>query len=152
MAAVPCIPRARLLQLMKAQCQIFSTTYNPEGIRMGNKVLRQRLRGPALASYYPGRGPTINTIAKEFRSLELETENEEEDWRLEHIEGQVNPMLLASLSRRSRGKGAPKKKRTAPGTITPHPLSSKEPSILTLPVQSRKKPDKMRIGDLILPP
>ncbi|KAJ8133172.1 hypothetical protein O1611_g455 [Lasiodiplodia mahajangana] len=96
------VPRARLLDLMKVQCQIFSTTYNPEGIRMGNKILRQRLRGPSLVKYYPPRGPTINTLAKEFRSLGLDTENEKEVHRLEHIEG-----------RKQRDKGVPKKKRTA---------------------------------------
>ncbi|KAI0116370.1 mitochondrial ribosomal subunit S27-domain-containing protein [Nemania sp. FL0031] len=97
------VSRARLLDLMKVQCQVFSTTYNPEGIRMGNKILRQRLRGPSLVKYYPPRGPTINSIAKQFKLLELETENEEEEDRLEHIEG-----------RKQRGKGVPKKKRTAP--------------------------------------
>ncbi|KAI1741072.1 mitochondrial ribosomal subunit S27-domain-containing protein [Xylaria scruposa] len=94
------VPRARLLDLMK--CQIFSTTYNPERIRMGNKILRQRLRGPSLAKYYPAKGPTINTLEKEFRSLGLETLNEEEEDRQEHLAG-----------RKQRGKGAPKKKRTA---------------------------------------
>ncbi|KAI1108431.1 mitochondrial ribosomal subunit S27-domain-containing protein [Nemania sp. NC0429] len=82
------IPRARLLDLMKVQCQIFSTTYNPERIRMGNKILRQRLKGPSLEKYYPPRGPTILTLEKEFKSLELETINEEADWREEHLEGQ----------------------------------------------------------------
>ncbi|KAI1750649.1 mitochondrial ribosomal subunit S27-domain-containing protein [Xylaria castorea] len=82
------VPRARLLDLMKVQCQIFSTTYNPERIRMGNKILRQRLRGPSLAKYYPAKGPTINTLEKEFRSLGLETVDEEEEDRQEHIEGQ----------------------------------------------------------------
>ncbi|KAI5919003.1 mitochondrial ribosomal subunit S27-domain-containing protein [Camillea tinctor] len=74
------VPRARMLDLMKVQCQIFATTYNPDGIRMGNKVLRQRLRGPTLAKYYPPRGPSVNDLQRV----------------------------------RSRGKGAPKKKRTAP--------------------------------------
>ncbi|KAI0970931.1 mitochondrial ribosomal subunit S27-domain-containing protein [Xylaria arbuscula] len=97
------VPRARLLDLMKVQCQIFSATYNPEGIRLGNKILRQRLRGPSLAKYYPPRGPTVNTLEKEFRSLGLETLNEEEEDRQEHLAG-----------RRQRGKAPPKKKRTAP--------------------------------------
>ncbi|KAJ3577817.1 hypothetical protein NPX13_g2746 [Xylaria arbuscula] len=83
------VPRARLLDLMKVQCQIFSTTFNPEGIRMGNKILRQRLRGPSLAKYYPPKGPTINTLEKEFRSMGLETLDEEEDDRQEHLAGQV---------------------------------------------------------------
>ncbi|KAI1381435.1 mitochondrial ribosomal subunit S27-domain-containing protein [Hypoxylon crocopeplum] len=93
------VPRARLLNLMKVQCEIFSTTYNPDGIRMGNKILRQRLKGPSLAKYYPPRGPTPSTLAKAFKSLELETIDEKEEDRLEHLAGV-----------RSRGKGAPKKK------------------------------------------
>ncbi|TGJ83849.1 hypothetical protein E0Z10_g4918 [Xylaria hypoxylon] len=88
------VPRARLLDLMKVQCQIFSTTYNPEGIRMGNKILRQRLRGPSLAKYYPPKGPTVNTLEKEFRSMGLEILNEEEEDRQEHLAGQVAYMLL----------------------------------------------------------
>lgn len=70
---------------------------------MGNKILRQRLKGPSLEKYYPPPGPTIITLEKEFRSLGLETINEEEEDRQEHLAG-----------RRQRGKGAPKKKRTAP--------------------------------------
>ncbi|KAI1431545.1 mitochondrial ribosomal subunit S27-domain-containing protein [Xylaria sp. CBS 124048] len=97
------VARTRILALMKAQCEVFSTTYNPERIRMGNKILRQRLRGPSLAKYYPAKGPTISTLLKEFRGMELDTLNEEEEDRQEHLEG-----------RRQRGKGAPKKKRTAP--------------------------------------
>ncbi|KAI1649526.1 mitochondrial ribosomal subunit S27-domain-containing protein [Daldinia loculata] len=97
------VPRARLLNLMKAQCEVFSTTYNPDGVRMGNNILRQRLRGPTLAKYYPPRGPTINTLAKTFKRWNLETINEEEEDRLEHLAGV-----------RSRGKGAPKKKTGPP--------------------------------------
>ncbi|KAI2473323.1 mitochondrial ribosomal subunit S27-domain-containing protein [Annulohypoxylon bovei var. microspora] len=97
------VTRARLLNLMKAQCEVFSTTYNPNGIRMGNTILRQRLKGPSLAKYYPPRGPTINTLAKAFKGLQLETINELEEDRLEHLAGV-----------RSRGKGPPKKKRTPP--------------------------------------
>lgn len=70
---------------------------------MGNKILRQRLKGPSLAKYYPPRGPTINTLEKEFKSLQLETINEEEEDRLEHLAGV-----------KSRGKGAPKKKKGPP--------------------------------------
>lgn len=98
------VPRARLLDLMKVciptpiygaavtnetqvQCQIFSSTFNPEGIRTGNKVLRQRLRGPALAAYYPRKVATVRDLIKEFEPLHLTTEDEEEDDRLEAIAG-----------------------------------------------------------------
>jgi small subunit ribosomal protein S33 len=74
--------------------------------RLGNKVLRQRLRGPALAAYYPRRSATVEDVLKEFKRFDLEGFNEEEDDRLENV-------AFAKL----RGKGAPKKKRTAAGTI-----------------------------------
>ncbi|KAK4149082.1 mitochondrial ribosomal subunit S27-domain-containing protein [Chaetomidium leptoderma] len=94
------VPRARLLDLMRARCELFSTTFNPEGVRTGNKILRQKLKGPALASYYPRKVMTFRDFQKEFQPLELEVENEDEIDRLEHIAGL-----------KSRGKGAPKKKR-----------------------------------------
>ncbi|PFH59080.1 hypothetical protein XA68_12820 [Ophiocordyceps unilateralis] len=94
------VPRARLLDLLKAQCQIFATTYNPEGIRMGNKVLRQRLKGPALSSYYPRKLATIKDVKREF-GPHLTTWDEAEEDRLDYIE-----------ELKERGKSAPKKKRT----------------------------------------
>ncbi|KAK1772493.1 mitochondrial ribosomal subunit S27-domain-containing protein [Phialemonium atrogriseum] len=96
------VPRARLLDLMKVQCQVFSSTYNPDGIRTGNKILRQRLRGPALASYYPRKVATIRDLVKEFQPFHLIAEDEKQDDRLEGI---------AAL--KSRGKGKPKKKKAA---------------------------------------
>ncbi|KAI1816584.1 hypothetical protein GGS20DRAFT_536783 [Poronia punctata] len=69
---------------------------------MGNKVLRKRLLGPTLVKYYPPPGPTVNTLLKEFKDLELEGLDEDEDDRQEHIAG-----------RRARGKAPPKKKRVA---------------------------------------
>ncbi|KAL2110289.1 hypothetical protein VUR80DRAFT_1399 [Thermomyces stellatus] len=95
------VPRARILDLMKAQCDVFATVYNPEGLRLGNKVLRQRLRGPALASYYPRRRVTVKELNKVF-GPDIETWDDDEQDRLEHLE-EVH----------ARGKGAPKKKREA---------------------------------------
>ncbi|KAI9903279.1 hypothetical protein N3K66_002631 [Trichothecium roseum] len=96
------IPRARLLDLWKAQCQVFATVYNPEGTRQGTKVLRQRLKGPALASYYPRKLATIKDVKKEF-GPHLHTWDDAEEDRFEYIE-----------ELKARGKSAPKKKRTAP--------------------------------------
>lgn len=96
------VPRARVLELMKvssqharpmmdqadapkARCQIFATVYNPEGIRMGNKVLRQRLRGPALAAYYPRKGATLRDVKQEFGPV-LTTYDDQEEDRLEYLE------------------------------------------------------------------
>ncbi|KFX86657.1 hypothetical protein O988_08222 [Pseudogymnoascus sp. VKM F-3808] len=94
------VARSRVVDLMKVQCKIFSTTFNPEGVRLGNKILRERLRGPALAAYYPRKVATIKDLRKAYP--ELETWNEKEEDRLETV-----------AITKARGKGAPKKKRTA---------------------------------------
>ncbi|CZT21424.1 probable RSM27 Mitochondrial ribosomal protein, small subunit [Ramularia collo-cygni] len=94
------VPRSRILDLLKVQSRIFNTTFNPTNARLGNSVLRQRLRGPSLAAYYPRRVATFKDLRKLYPEFEL-YDNFEED-RLEHI--QIS---------KSRGKGAPKKKRTA---------------------------------------
>jgi small subunit ribosomal protein S33 len=119
------VPRSRIVDLMKVyspptnippaasltlappqvQCRIFSTIFNPTGERLGNKILRQRLKGPSLAAYYPRRVATF----RDFKNLYPghETYDEFEEDRLEHLQ-------IA----KSRGKGAPKKKRTAAGEYT----------------------------------
>jgi hypothetical protein len=76
---------------VQARCELFATTYNPEGVRTGNKILRQRLKGPALASYYPRRLMTFRDFQNEFQPLDLEVENDAELERLEHIEAFVAP-------------------------------------------------------------
>ncbi|KAK2605912.1 hypothetical protein QQS21_003638 [Conoideocrella luteorostrata] len=96
------VPRARVLDLMKAQCQVFATTFNPEGVRMGNKVLRQRLKGPAVAAYYPRKVATIKDVKREFGPV-LATWDEGEEDRFEYIE-----------ELKQRGKSAPKKKNGPP--------------------------------------
>lgn len=65
-------------------------------------MLRQRLRGPSLAAYYPRRVATFKNLRALYPNHELYDEDEED--RLEHIQ-------IA----KSRGKGAPKKKKTAAG-------------------------------------
>ncbi|GAB7362180.1 hypothetical protein MBLNU230_g2206t1 [Neophaeotheca triangularis] len=94
------VPRSRILDLVKTQCQIFSTIFNPTGQRLGNKILRQRLRGPALAAYYPRRVAEYKDLKRLYPGYETYDDDEED--RLEGIQ-------IA----KSRGKGAPKKKRTA---------------------------------------
>jgi len=68
----------------QAQCRIFSTTYNPEGLRLGNKILRQRLRGPALAAYYPRKMATVQDLMKAY-APDFVTYDEEQEDRLEKI-------------------------------------------------------------------
>lgn len=94
------VPRARLLDLLKTQCQIFSTTFNPEGVRTGNKVLRQRLKGPALAAWYPRKSVGVRDVIKEF-APQFGASDFVEDARV-----QKNYEL------KQRGKGAPAKQKT----------------------------------------
>ncbi|KAK7190165.1 hypothetical protein DPSP01_008000 [Paraphaeosphaeria sporulosa] len=98
--AVSPVSRARVLDLMKVQCKVFSTTFNPERIRLGSRILHQRLKGPSVASYYPPRIGTIPHLRKLYPNFSVMDE-QEEDW-LEHL-GVA----------KSRGKSPPKKKRTA---------------------------------------
>ncbi|KAI9791252.1 MAG: mitochondral 37S ribosomal protein S27 [Piccolia ochrophora] len=94
------VSRSRVLDLLKIQSRIFSTAFNPTNIRTGAKVLRQRLKGPSVKAYYPERRGRF----KDFKNLfpHLDTWDDKEEDRLENL--QIT---------RSRGKGPPKKKRTA---------------------------------------
>ncbi|KAL4879989.1 mitochondrial ribosomal subunit S27-domain-containing protein [Aspergillus karnatakaensis] len=93
---------SRLLDLAKVQCRVFSLNYNPEGLRLGNKILRQKLRGPTLAAWYPRKTVSFKDLRTTCSSVGLTTFDEAEDDREEAIQ-------IAKL----RGKGRPKKKRTA---------------------------------------
>ncbi|KAI4184116.1 MAG: hypothetical protein L6R41_004970 [Letrouitia leprolyta] len=106
------VPRSRILDLMKVQCRIFSSTFNPERLRTGNKVLRGRLKGPSVAAYYPRRVVTF----KDLRNLfpDLETWDDDEEDRLENVS--LYEELTIAL--KARGKGAPKKKSAADRTTT----------------------------------
>lgn len=78
----------------QAQCQVFATTFNPQAVRMGNKVLRQRLKGPAVAAYYPRKTATVKDVKREFGPI-LATWDEAEEDRFEYIEEyerEPNPM------------------------------------------------------------
>ncbi|KAH8178075.1 mitochondrial ribosomal subunit s27 domain-containing protein [Sarocladium implicatum] len=87
------VPRARVVDLMKvrcAQCQVFATTFNPQGVRMGTKILRQHLKGPSVAAYYPRREATIKDVRRAF-APHLTTWDEAEEDRLEYIEEYAHP-------------------------------------------------------------
>jgi small subunit ribosomal protein S33 len=76
---------ARLQQLTKLRSQVFETTYNPESLRIGSKVLKARLRGPAMLRYYGERisgwaglnaavpNLELKDVAEETRLIDLET-------------------------------------------------------------------------------
>lgn len=71
-------------------CNIFNTTFNPLGLRTGNKILRQRLKGPALADYYLKRGPTIKTMRRIWPGIGFP--DEYEDRRFIQVEKYVHPV------------------------------------------------------------
>ncbi|ODV86435.1 hypothetical protein CANARDRAFT_27646 [[Candida] arabinofermentans NRRL YB-2248] len=92
------------MELNKLQCQIFKTTYNPQQLRTGSKILRAPLKGQTLANYYgPSDFPTVSKLINAWETEEFRIVDEDEEYRLERVE---------DLKR--RGKGAPKKKREAP--------------------------------------
>jgi small subunit ribosomal protein S33 len=123
----------------QVQCGIFSTIFNPTAERLGNKILRQRLRGPALAAYYPRRVATFKDLQKLYPGFE--TYNEFEEDRLEHLQ-------IA----KSRGKGAPKKKRTAAGEImrTIQIVAESMHAVLTVVTQRARSSTARRGNDRIL--
>ncbi|KAI9592506.1 mitochondrial ribosomal subunit S27-domain-containing protein [Syncephalis fuscata] len=92
--------KTRLGALAQLTARVFGHVYNPTGVRTGNKILRQRLIGPAITSYYPanfGREiRVLKDVTQKFPELDLENMAEEE--RLDEVE-----------RRRRRGKGPPKK-------------------------------------------
>jgi len=94
------VARSRILDLLKTQCSIFNTTYNPERLRLGNKILRQRLKGPSLSLYYPPRIRVIQELRKAYPNWTVPDDAEEE--RLEKLK-----------LKKARGKGAPKKRTAA---------------------------------------
>lgn len=64
---------------------------------MGNKVLRQRLRGPSLVTYYPRKVATVKDLNREFGPY-LETWDDAEQDRLEYIEEYVDNMTEIKAS------------------------------------------------------
>lgn len=78
------IPHSRLLALARTQCKIFNTIFNPDRLRLGNKILRQRLRGPAMAAYYPRRIATFTDLQKAYPGFEGYDEDEAD--REEHVQ------------------------------------------------------------------
>ncbi|KAG8965303.1 hypothetical protein FRC00_006126 [Tulasnella sp. 408] len=90
--------RSRLLELTRLRCDIFSTLYNPLGLRTGAKYLRSRLRGPAMVQYYPQQ-LSFKQLSRAMPELKLV--NFEEEQRLFDV-----------AERKKRGKGAPKKAKS----------------------------------------
>lgn len=71
---------------LQTQCRIFSLNFNPQRLRLGNKVLRQRLRGPTLAAWYPTEDVSFRDLQTKYKRLGLTTFDEAEDDRQEAIQ------------------------------------------------------------------
>lgn len=65
---------------------MFSHNFNPERLRLGNKILRQRLRGPTLTAWYPKKTVSFRDLQDTYRPLGLTTFDEAEDDREEAIQ------------------------------------------------------------------
>lgn len=68
----------RLQQLVKLRSEIFGTTYNPDSLRTGSKVLKARLRGPAMLRYYGDRISGWKGLNEAVPNLELKDIAEEQ--------------------------------------------------------------------------
>ncbi|KAF9915776.1 hypothetical protein BX616_005382 [Lobosporangium transversale] len=87
----------KLALLNKISCAIFGNVYNPQNIRTGNKILRQRLIGPTINSYYPNvKQIKLREITRMVPEMNLIDQTEKT--RLEDL-----------AERKKRGKGPPKK-------------------------------------------
>lgn len=97
------VPKNRLLKVAEVSARVFNQNFNPSGVRTGSKILSQRLKGPAIASYYGDpdflKFKHLKTLYPEFQFCDLD-----EEYRLTMIE-----------ARKRRGKGAPKKLKEASG-------------------------------------
>ncbi|KAK4053036.1 mitochondral 37S ribosomal protein S27 [Microbotryomycetes sp. JL201] len=99
---------ARLQQLVKLRAQVFGTTYNPDSLRTGSKVLKARLRGPAMLRYYGDRLSGWAGLNKAVPGLNLIDHEENQSYH--SLERFLNMVRLIDLeARRKRGKVTPKK-------------------------------------------
>ncbi|KAF8977653.1 hypothetical protein BGZ46_007224 [Entomortierella lignicola] len=88
---------SKLALINKVSTAIFGNVYNPQGLRTGNKILRQRLVGPTINSYYPNvKQIKLREITKMVPEMNLV--DQAEKVRLEDL-----------AEKKKRGKGPPKK-------------------------------------------
>jgi hypothetical protein len=70
---------------MEERAQLFDHTHNPKALRMGNKILKLRMRAQAVEQYYPQDFKfTPRILGRLFPGLTFEDE-EREQWE-EQIE------------------------------------------------------------------
>ena len=68
---------------------------------MGTKILRQHLKGPSVAAYYPRREASIKDVRRAFAPHLTNWDEAEED-RLEYIEEYAEPVTKSWLARMRR--------------------------------------------------
>ncbi|ANB15426.1 Mitochondrial ribosomal protein of the small subunit [Sugiyamaella lignohabitans] len=63
--------KARISEVLRLQASIFRTTYNPDMVRNGAKVLRRKLRGDLIKEYYyPSKTlPNASALNRMFPDL-----------------------------------------------------------------------------------
>ncbi|KAJ1972596.1 mitochondral 37S ribosomal protein S27, partial [Dimargaris verticillata] len=87
---------ARQLKLAELSAKVFGRAFDPQGRRTGEQILRQRLVGKQVASYYPEDPLTFKELQKLYPNEDLVD-----------LEDGARITKLTALKR--RGKGAPKK-------------------------------------------
>ncbi|KTW29566.1 uncharacterized protein T551_02182 [Pneumocystis jirovecii RU7] len=90
--------KKRLQEVATVVSRIFGTTFNVDCRRNGNRILRQRFRGPAILDYYSRMDINPKTIIRSFPELKLSDPVEEA--RKADVD-----------RRRRRGKGPPAKSK-----------------------------------------
>jgi small subunit ribosomal protein S33 len=81
-AKFPCPPPSfwRLNTLFTERAQLFKHTSNPEALRLGNKILKMRMRAQAIEQYYPQEFKfTPRILGRMFPGLTFQDE-EREQW------------------------------------------------------------------------
>ena len=68
---------SRLAQLIETRSKIFGTVFNPNSLRTGSKILKARLRGPAMLRYYGDRLSGFSALNAAIPNLELKDVAEE---------------------------------------------------------------------------
>lgn len=148
------VPMTRIRALQKVRCAVFNSVFNPNNLRLGNKVLRQRLRGPSVASYYPPRVGTfrqLKNLYPEEDGYEMYDEAAEQKmddlklYVLFFIKFTFGWLLTNGLFRlKLRGKGAPKKKREKSGKAQIKALIFLRTSAKSSRADSRRGPAKKK--------
>ena len=93
---------ARWLQIRELSAKFFENVWNPTNARTGNKILRKRVLGPTLLSYYPEPMISYKRVNEE---LGLPSGRNPGDWF-----DRENAVRVDDLERRRRrGKAAPRK-------------------------------------------